>query len=76
MKEGLLCYNNTTERYSIFFYSGGAPLDLHCGDAFWVQINKDGEWLQTHIEYDHDEKEWYLPGIGFRIDHLKAQIRD
>jgi hypothetical protein len=59
MKEGFLCYNNTADRYFIFFYDGGRPLDLHCGDTFWVLDNN--EWMQTHIEYDHEEKEWYLP---------------
>ncbi len=47
MKEGMLLYDDDTERYDIYFgiedYYGG----LHCGECFDVFVN--GQWQHVRI---------------------------
>lgn len=58
MRQGVLLYDSSIERFTIRFdltnYSGG----LHCGECFDVWINR--KWIPTRIEFGDD---WYLVGI-------------
>ena len=58
MKQGVLVYDQQSERMDVRFgleeYYGG----LHCGTTLEVFYN--GEWIPTRIECADD---WYLVGI-------------
>lgn len=58
MRQGVLLYDSSIERFTIRFdltnYYGG----LHCGECFDVCINR--KWIPTRIEFGDD---WYLVGI-------------
>lgn len=71
-KQGVLIYNDVTDRMDIRF----GPLDyyggLHCGDRLEVLLN--GEWISTRIEL---EKFWYLRGVRLsRLNGLIVRIED
>lgn len=68
MKNGVLIYDNETERYDVRLgledYYGG----LHCGESFEVKIR--GKWQPTRIEKGND---WYL--VGFKTALPGLQVR-
>jgi len=69
MREGILIYDDDTERYDIRFdledYYGG----LHCGECLEVFLR--GKWTPTRIEkYD----DWYLVSIKTQLQGLKVRI--
>lgn len=70
LKEGVLIYDQLSERYDIRYgqeeYYGG----LHCGDCFEVLIRD--EWKPTRIEMS---KEWYLVGIDKDISLSGLKVR-
>lgn len=71
-KQGVLIYNDVTDRMDIRF----GPLDyyggLHCGDRLEVLLN--GEWISTRIELG---KFWYLRGARLsRLNGLIVRIED
>lgn len=71
-KQGVLIYNDVTDRMDIRF----GPLDyyggLHCGDRLEVLLN--GEWISTRIELG---KFWYLSGVRLsRLNGLIVRIED
>ncbi len=63
MKEGILYYDEASDRMDIQFHSGGKYGGLHCGDCFDVWV--DNKWTPTRIEMG---REWYL--VGVKTDHL------
>ena len=66
-KQGVLIYDDVTDRMDIRF----GPLDyyggLHCGERLEVLLN--GEWISTRIELG---KFWYI--IGLRLSRINGQI--
>lgn len=58
MKQGVLVYDQKSERMDVRFgledYYGG----LHCGTCMDVFVNN--RWKPTRIEYGWDERGWYL----------------
>lgn len=66
-KQGVLIYDDVTDRMDIRF----GPLDyyggLHCGDRLEVLLN--GEWISARIELG---KFWYLRGV--RLSRLNGLI--
>ena len=66
-KQGVLIYDDVTDRMDIRF----GPLDyyggLHCGDRLEVLLN--GEWISTRIKLG---KFWYLRGV--RLSRLNGLI--
>ena len=58
MRQGVLIYDQDTDRMDIRFvledYYGG----LHCGETMEVFVKK--KWIPTRIEFGQD---WYLVGI-------------
>ena len=61
MKQGVLVYDQKSERMDVRFgledYYGG----LHCGTCMDVFVNN--RWKPTRIEYGWDERGWYLVGV-------------
>lgn len=61
MKQGVLVYDQKSERMDVRFgledYYGG----LHCGTYMDVFVNN--RWKPTRIEYGWDERGWYLVGV-------------
>lgn len=59
MKQGVLFYDQVIDRmdfeYDIESYYGG----LHCGQSFEAFI--DNEWVEVSIEFNFDNKKWYIP---------------
>lgn len=68
MKEGVLVYDERSERMDIRFgmeeYYGG----LHCGECMEVALN--GEWVPTRIEMGYPDRQWYL--VGIETDNLQG----
>lgn len=58
MRQGVLIYDQDTDRMDIRFgledYYGG----LHCGETMEVFV--ENKWIPTRIEFGQD---WYLVGI-------------
>lgn len=70
MMQGLLIYDDASDRMDIWFgpdnYYGG----LHCGTTMEVLI--DGRWISTRIEISDD---WYLVGLSqYRLPGLIVRI--
>lgn len=61
MKQGVLVYDQRTERMDVRFgledYYGG----LHCGTCMEVFVGSS--WKPTRIEYGHNDTGWYLVGV-------------
>ena len=61
MKQGVLVYDQKTDRMDVRFnleeYYGG----LHCGTCMEVFVNN--RWKPTRIEYACGDTGWYLVGI-------------
>ena len=61
MKQGVLVYDQQSERMDVRFgleeYSGG----LHCGTCMDVKVGN--RWKPTRIEYDWGDQGWYLVGV-------------
>lgn len=58
MKEGILIYDSSTNRFDVLYEEGNSYGGLHCGTTMEVLIND--EWAPTRIEYGND---WYLVGV-------------
>lgn len=70
MKQGVMIYNEETDRMDIRFglndYYGG----LHCGTTMEALI--DGKWIPTRIEMSDD---WYLVGLSqYQLPGLTVRI--
>ena len=72
MKQGVLVYDQKSERMDVRFgledYYGG----LHCGTCMDVfgclcapggEVLENNRWKPTRIEYGWDERGWYLVGV-------------
>lgn len=68
--EGRLSYHAETGRYGLLWFDLWEK-DFHCGNKMQVYI--DGEWIDTRIEMDSNEK-WYLVGVEEELEGLKARI--
>ncbi|WP_302804775.1 DUF5348 domain-containing protein [Eubacterium callanderi] len=73
MREGVLVYDERSERMDIRFgmeeYYGG----LHCGECLEVELDK--EWVPTRIEMDCSDRRWYLVGIETNnLQRLKVRV--
>lgn len=67
VKQGVLVYNEETDRMDVRFgledYYGG----LHCGMTMEVKVG--GRWIPTRIEMADD---WYL--VGVKTDNITGLI--
>ena len=73
MDTGVLVYDIIQKRIDIRFgleeFYGG----LHCGECFQVEIN--GMWVDTRVEYSHEHDDWYLIGVGKDISLVGLRVR-
>ena len=65
-------YDYTAKRYDIQYDTGDFYGGLHCGEC--LKAYYEYEWKDTRIEYDHDNKEWYLVGLPCGLDGMQVKI--
>lgn len=73
MKQGILFYDEVSERYDFKYDTEQCYGGLHCGEGFEVLLN--GSWVHTRIEYDWDSNQWYLVGLkGISLPGLDIRM--
>lgn len=76
--EGRLGYNCENDRYGLLVSDLWEDNGFHCGECLQVQI--DGEWVDTSMEMDWSTGRgvWYLTGTDIRgedIEYTRARIQ-
>ena len=70
MRQGILVYDEATERMDIRFGLNDYYGSLHCGTTMEALV--DGKWIPTRIEMSDD---WYLVGLSkHRLSGLTVRI--
>ena len=76
--EGRLGYNSQNDRYGLLVSDLWEDSGFHCGECLQVQI--DGEWVDTRMEMDWSTGRgiWYLTGTDIRgedLEYTRARIQ-
>lgn len=75
MKQGRLGYDETAGRYGLLISDLYEGRFFHCGDR--LQVELDGNWIDTRIEMEHPSWTWYLVGTGLKgsdLEGIRARI--
>jgi hypothetical protein len=69
MREGILVYDQTSERYQIQYGTEDFSHGLHCGECLDV-LQNGNQWIRCRMEFSHEQNRWYLVGTqpGFILD--------
>ena len=76
--EGRLGYNSQNDRYGLLVSDLWEDSGFHCGEC--LQVQSDGEWVDTSMEMDWSTGRgvWYLTGTDIRgedLEYTRARIQ-